>query len=289
METASNANYNRFIRLIRSIYKDLMLWYNFGVERDSFISHYDNGVYMHEADEGEGSIQDPDYIFEQSTFTDLTNTEIINKYGLRRVGNKLYSVHKISDNIYLDRDKFFSFLCCYDFTDSLASLLEYANGNRLVLFEDHALEVYNYSSYDYDNPIVSNKSLLPLLNANGVYIVQYKFVREAHAFVILKEEDRVTVINYYNELHVVTLTYQELLGTLWLIEQNDRDNRPLLSKLFGTDTLYYESDYHVISLIQCYYWPRTVNVRDYKNYLKDVVAPLFSGREEEYVLKSQYS
>lgn len=38
------------------------------------------------------------------------------------------------------------------------------------------------------------------------------------------------IVNYYSgNLYITEHTFHELLGVLWLVEQNNGDNRPLLS------------------------------------------------------------
>lgn len=189
-------------------------------------------------------------------------------------------MYKNSTNIYEDKEEFFSFLCCYDFTDSVKSLLRYTNGPSQVLFNDNTLVGYHYES---DEPVSKRRSLLPLIKKDGIYIAQYKC---DHAFIFLKQGSKIIVANYYKDtLHIVQLTYHEVIGILWLAEQNNQDNRLLLSKLFGVTDLAVDSDYHVISLVNCEYWKRTADTSDYKDYLREVIMPLFIGRDEERTLE----
>lgn len=253
-----------FLDFITSNYKDLMLWHSFGVSRGE--GHYGDGEYFYQANSEEGAPGDPDYLFDRCDFLSLEHPE---SYGLRRVDGKLYWVYKISHNIHKDREVFLACLCCYDFTDAVRHLLTCAVGGPQTA--------------------VSNRSLLPLITADGTYVVQYDFDKEVHAFVLLKEGDRVTVVNFYSgDFYIVKHAYYELLEVLQSIEQNMGDNRPLVKKLFGMPELYPNSEYHVASLSEYRHWDTMVDVRDYKRYLADVIAPLFTGREEEAEIHSQY-
>lgn len=271
-----------FTDFIESNYKDLMLWYHFGANRDD--EHHRDGKYMYPVKPEEGTLEDPEYYFEKCDFVSSEDPVSLN---LRKVDDKLYWVHKISHDIYRDKEAFLSLLCCYDFTEAVYGLLKYASGSPQVLFHELVPAVLGYKN---DVPIGRDGSLLPLLNRDGTYIVQYDFDTETHAFVLLREGDKVTIVNYYNgSLYIMNHSYYEAIGILWLVERNDGDNRPLLSTLLGLPRpeLYPNSEYHVTALAECYYWDTTVvGSQHYKNYLRDVIRPLFVGRAEGRIIES---
>lgn len=278
-----HASLNSLIELLNAKYQDLMLWYNYGVDRDSFIDHYEDGVYRYPVDTADCDITDKGYIFTECINSNMDEDEI-KRRELCHINGKFYWVSKISTNIYRDKKPFFDFLCCYNFTDSVASLLTHANDTSQVMFNDPNLMGYNYSS---DNRVDYTRSLVPLIKNDGVYIAQYKFESEDHAFIVIKLSERIIVINYYNGLLVVERDYYQLLGILLLLEQNDQDNRVLMNKLFAIPiTSMFQSQYHVIGLVSCHYWPNGAANNDYRNYLRDVIKPHFVGREEGHVIDS---
>lgn len=261
------------ITFLRDGYEDLMLWHAFGVRRDNYPDHYRDGDYLVEAAEDEGTLDNPEYIFDEWYDTKLTDPKEIAWRRLRRVGGKLYHVYRISHNIYADKKPFFSFLCCWNLAEAVDDLLTNTVGKPVI----------------YANNVCCSllivPSLLPLIKEDGIYTVEYDFSVEVHDFVLVKNGDVVTVISYYTDrLYTTVLSYYKLLGLLWLIEQNTQDNRPLLSILFNLQ-VHIESPYHVDGVTKCYYWNSFVTIANYKQYLRNVIMPLFQGREEEQALE----
>ena len=262
-----------FSTLLKNIHTDLMLWYNFGPDRDKFWDLYEDGTYKYQVKPGEVNETDTDLIFEECTFCDAKDEDEIRWRELYGHEGKLYWVYRISTNIYRDKSIFFSQLCCWDFTGAVSDLLTYSNGPSTTLLAQGSTS---------EN---GRESLLPLFDRDGVYIAQYRFKSESHAFILLKEGDVVTAINYYKGLYIVQLSYHETVGVLWLAEQNRQDNRPLLERLFGVrSSVLIGDDYAIVSLESCEYWQHGTDLSHYKHYLRDVVAPLFAGREEQRVL-----
>lgn len=80
---------NRFVSFLRSNYKDLMLWYNFGPGRDAFVDHYipKTNTYVYPTQDIIQDLDDPAYELIECKLDDVREIE---RRNLRRVGNKLY-------------------------------------------------------------------------------------------------------------------------------------------------------------------------------------------------------
>ena len=117
-----------------------------------------------------------------------------------------------------------------------------------------------------------------LLNKDGIYLCEIKFEQEDHAFIIIVDKDRMTVLNRYNSFHSIEHDLTTGLGSLLLLERNTDDNKSLIEEFMDIELLY--DRYMILALTRCTYWEKGFTSNDLANFFVDVLNTSFDEREE---------
>lgn len=267
------------VDLITEYHRELTLFSCEGLDRDSYDT-YDakTDTYKLHINPEDYDPADPTHLLthECELCPGRNEAKEIERQGLIKLEGKLYFPEQLLSNINSD-NRVYESLTCYNFTSTVASLLQFSNGKGQQLSTRQA-ETSGYC-YVCTSPVSNEDRLSLLFNKDGIYVCQLRFQNEDHAFIVILDGQLMTVLNLHSALQVVKHNLAAGLGCLLLLERNQSGNKALFKQLLGT-SLYYPSDYMIMGLMQCDYWAEGVDAEDVANFFAHISKVAFKGREE---------
>jgi len=288
-ELRESSIYNQGIKstidLIKSYHKELTLFSCFGLDREKYGEYYDptEKIYISTIPSSEYDPKNPTHRlkWEWELIPGDDELKEIKYRGLIKHRGKLFFPEKEVQNIYKEDKLYYNVLVCYDFTSALHRLLAFANGPPKVLVIPDKNKTCGYD-YNYESPVSKKDQLSTLITRDGIYICQIKFTEEDHAFCIIIDGNKMTILNLYNsKFYAMESTLNDGLNKLRLLEENKKGiNRDLVSAIFGMKDLF-SGEYMILCLIQCDYWSRGFTRNLLAKFFLYVSDTAFKGRQEE--------
>lgn len=241
---------------------------SFGPYRDQYPDHYENGIYMTELTDNEKleletTGDKKNYILH---FWDKHVSQDEKYYrGLVELPSGFYMVKKPAINIFHD-SYFTEFYVCYDFTNAVA----YSLGKGEVLVDN------NFAGYDY--PLNYTSSMINYINNDGTYIVQLTFKTETRAFVLMKSDDKITIVHHCDKLIGVKSTFSQLTRLANKLE-NHICNKDLLELYFDCK-LTNGKNYSLIGVDRIVYYDKFPTYNGIVETIHEIADDYFLGRPE---------
>jgi len=268
------------IELLKKYHQELVVFSCFGLDKEAYLDHYDPKTGLYIIDIAPEKYNPAVHLLEEEWWMhpDDDEAEEMMRRGLIKKDGKFFFPQEIVSNIFQHKG-YIDHLVCYNFTAAVQHLLENSRKGE-VLVDPDPERIAGYG-YEYRSPVGKEDRLSSLLKQDGIYVCQIKFTEEDHAFVLVINRSRMTVLNRYSgEFYVVEVELEEGLGKLRKMEKNDEGNRKLVKEICGFEP-WFPGEYMILHLIQCDYWERGVNFAEMADFFLHVKDFAFRGREEE--------